>query len=133
MPSQLDLQNLAHEIDAACEASQVEDFNLLLQKCDDYLSTAMDTDRVDLHYFKANIHSAHGRNRADPERSWGWDQNGVIQETLSLRRAIDEPEFERCNVVRRCQIRTNLANSLSSVGRSVEAIEEYSCVIKIRG
>lgn len=130
MLSQLDLQNLAHEIDAACDAAQTAGFDLVLQKCEDYLSTAVGTDRVDLHYFKANIHSALGRNRADSEKLWGWDQHEVIQEILSLRRAIAEPAFESCDVVRRSQIRTNLANSLSSVGRSVEAIEEYSCVIK---
>jgi len=131
MPSQLDLNELAKEIDAACDAQSPAELDKLLKKCGNYLLSAEGAGRVDLHYFMANIYSGLWRIKAGAEGPCDWDQHGIIQEILSLRRAINEPEFERCDSIRRCQIRTNLANSLSTVGRLIEAIEEYSCVLQV--
>ncbi len=130
MSQQFDPGRFASEIDAACDEGKSLELDQLLQKCDEYLVTAEGVARVDLHFFKANIYSALWQIKAEEEGSWGWSQHEVVQEILSLRQAICEPEFERSTIVRQCQIRTNLANSLSTVGRSVEAIEEYSNVIE---
>lgn len=130
MSQQFDPDRVASEVDAVCDTGKPSDLNQFLQRCDDYLATAGGLARVDLHFFKANIYSALWRIKADEEGPWGWNQYEVVQEILSLRQAICESEFERSDAVRQCQIRTNLANSLSTVGRSVEAIEEYSSIIE---
>lgn len=130
MSQQFDPDKFAGKIDAACDEGKPAKLEQLLQECDDYLVTVEGVARVDLHFFKGNIYSILWQIKAKEEGSWGWNQHEVVQEILSLRQAICEPEFENSDIVKQCKVRTNLANSLSTLGRSVEAIEEYSNVIE---
>ncbi len=61
---------------------------------------------------------------------WDWEQPDSIQNILLLRRAISEPAFEIINPIIACQIRTNLANRLSTLGRPVAAIEQWLKVLE---
>lgn len=49
----------------------------------------------------------------------------------SLRSAYNETDFEKLSSIRKCQLLTNLANSLSHIGRTVEAIEFWEKALKI--
>ena len=83
-----------------------------------------------LHYFRANawenrIHE-HGK-----QQSWEWEQPDLQNQILELRRAIRHDGFSELDKIRRCQILTNLANKLSSVGRIIEAIELWDRAIDL--
>jgi tetratricopeptide (TPR) repeat protein len=54
---------------------------------------------------------------------WVWEQTDRQKQIIELRRAIRHPGFEHIDPQRQCQILTNLANQLNTVGRFVEAIE----------
>ena len=49
----------------------------------------------------------------------------------SLRSAYNEADFEKLSSIRKCQLLTNLANSLSHIGRTVEAIEFWEKALMI--
>ncbi len=127
----IDLTLVATQIDESCEAKDAAELKRLIETCETALVDANGSDRVDLNYFIANAYSVLWQIRSETEGPWEWKAHEVIQEIFALRRAIAEPEFERSEPVRQCQIRTNLANNLSTLGRSVEAIEEYSKVLGI--
>jgi hypothetical protein len=78
--------------------------------------------RALLDYFRANAWANIQRARqADPKSAWAWDQEEVQQQIFLLRRAFNSPAFDKLNILRRCQILTNLANQLDTVGRFIEA------------
>jgi tetratricopeptide (TPR) repeat protein len=54
---------------------------------------------------------------------WVWEQADRQKQIIELRRAVRHPGFEGVGPQRQCQILTNLANQLNTVGRFVEAIE----------
>ena len=126
-----DLTHLATQIDDSSDAKDASKLKCLIETCESKLADVDESERVDLYYFIANAYSGLWRIRSETEGPREWKAHEVIQEILALRRAIAEPEFERSEQVRRCQIRTNLANNLSTLGRTVEAIEEYSKVLDI--
>lgn len=125
------LEGLARKIDESCDAGDKGELISLIKTCEMDLKGAQDSDRVDLNYFIANAYSGLWAIRAKVEGPWEWKAHEVIQEVLALRRAIAEPAFGGAGVVRQCQIHTNLANKLSNLGRSIEAIEEYSKVLDL--
>jgi hypothetical protein len=57
------------------------------------------------------------------------DLFAVQAEIIETIVAIAEPAFQDANIVRRFQIRTNFANRLNSLGRCVEAIEQWSLAL----
>lgn len=127
----IDLTHVATQVDDSCDAKDAAELKRLIQTCEAALVDAGGSDRVDLNYYIANAYSGLWQIRSETEGPWEWKAHEVVQEILALCRAIAEPDFERSEQVRQCQIRTNLANNLSTVGRPVEAIEEYSKVLDI--
>lgn len=79
-------------------------------------------------YFRSNIQAAL-QSIHDP-RSWEWRQPYREGQILYLRRAIDHPTFVRLPPPSQASILTNLANSLNSLGRGVEAIELYDAALE---
>lgn len=82
-----------------------------------------------LHYFRANAweNRRHQRKDHDP---WAWEQPEVQAQILELRRAVRHEGFSQLHPVRQCQILTNLANQFNSMGRFIEAIALWDCVLK---
>lgn len=62
---------------------------------------------------------------------WVWEQTDRQKQIIELRRAIRHPGFERIDPQRQCQILTNLANQLNTVGRFVEAIELWDRALAV--
>lgn len=80
------------------------------------------------HYYRANA----WHNRAAENgtlQSWAWEQPELQEEILELRRAVRHPGFAMLPPFQRWQIRTNLGNKLSAVGRTIEAVAEWDRVL----
>lgn len=88
-----------------------------------------DRDTALLHYFRANAweNRRHQRKDHDP---WAWEQPEVQAQILELRRAVRHEGFGQLHLVRQCQMLTNLANQLNSMGRFIEAIALWDRVLK---
>ena len=125
------LNELGKRIDAATVVANERALMLLVDECDSRLETASGEDRVLLYYFKANAYYGIASTKHNFDYAWSWEQTESISELLSLRHAVAEPAFGTINPVRQCQIRTNIANRLNSLGRCVEAIEQWQLVIQI--
>ena len=124
------LNDLGKRIDAATAAANERALRLLVDECDRHLETASGEDRVLLYYFQANANSGIASTKHDDNRAWSWEQDEVVAALLSLRHAINEPVFNAISPVIRCQIRTNMASRLNSLGRCVEALEQWQLVIQ---
>lgn len=119
----LELTKFGEQINAAEDASDGDALRSLDGRCEE-LGTVFDGPETPiLWYFRSNIHAAL-QNIGDPH-SWNWRQPHRERQVLYLRRARSHPSFEFASCVMRAQITTNLANSLNSLGRSIEAIALY--------
>ncbi|MCY4090696.1 MAG: LA2681 family HEPN domain-containing protein [Caldilineaceae bacterium] len=118
------VDELALSIDDASDAGEEQLLRELGEECEQRLLTAEGEERVRLRYFQANTYSGIvAVKRKDPKYAWNWDQPESVQGILALRRAICEPAFEKVHHILACQIRTNLASSLSWLGRPISANE----------
>ena len=103
----------------------------LCADCERELYTAKGKERVFLRYYQSNTYAGIiDSNQTDPNYVWSWKQPDGIQNILLLRQAIREPAFETIHPVFACQIRTNLANRLSNLGRFIAANEQWTKVIE---
>ena len=124
------LKELAERIDDAIEAGDLHMLGTLLEECDSNFPQVDARAGLEILYFKANIHAGIAAAQSYSDATWGWDQPHSVQELLHLREALSEPAFRDLDIVRQCQIRTNLAGRLSRLGRSVEAIEQWLLVLQ---
>ena len=123
--------DLARAIDAASDAGDEALLRKLGKECEQRLGTAEGEDRVRLLYHQSNTYSAIISSKwHDAGSTWSWEQPDGVQNLLLLRRAIKEPSFETIEPVVACQIRTNLANRLNSLGRPVAANEQWLHVLE---
>ena len=85
-----------------------------------------------LDYFRANAwsHRADVRN-IDRKAAWQWEHPELLQQVFHLRRALHNSAFRKLHKVRRCQILTNLANQLHTVGRFIEALDYLTQALEI--
>ena len=125
------LSDLALAIDAASDIGDKEALRRLGKECEGLLDEATGDERVFLLYFQSNTHSAIIASQAgDSSGIWSWEQPDAVQNILLLRRAIAEPAFSTVDKIVACQIRTNLANRLNSLGRPVEANQQWLKVLE---
>ena len=75
------------------------------------------------HYFRANAWNNRLKIAHPASNPWAWEQAERQEQILELRRAMKHEGFERLHPTNQCQIFTNLANNLSSIGRFIEAVE----------
>lgn len=126
------LDDLALAIDAASDAGDEELLRQYGKECERRLASAQGMERVLLNYFHSNTYAAIiAAKWNDSNYAWSWEQPDSVQNVLALRRAIIEPAFETSDSIRICQIRTNLANRLSSLGRPVAANEQWLKVLEV--
>ena len=125
------LNDLAHAIDSASDEGDETSLRQLGEECENRLDSAEGQDRVLLRYYQANTYSAIcAAKRHDADYTWNWEQPDGVQDVLMLRRALTEPNFETIHPIIACQIRTNLANRLNTLGRPVAANEQWLKVLK---
>ncbi len=95
-------------------------------------SNAEEIDLVNLDYYLANLWSALKHlGGTYPGGSWEGEQVEIENEIIHLRRALRSASFAEADRIRRCQIFTNLANSYSTTGRFVEAIDTWNDALAI--
>ena len=116
---------LAQRIDTAVLQKDEYALLLLISGCEARLEAEKGESRTDLYYFMANALAGIFGCKDSENYRWSWEQTEGVSELLALRKAITEPSFESAGRVRKYQIRTNLASRLNSLGRTVEAIEQW--------
>ncbi len=83
-------------------------------------------------YYQANCwENLKRENHLNTSNIWSWEQPEVAKQIFHLRRAIQCAGFDLLPPLRRCQIKTNLANQLNGIGRFIEALEEYGAALEI--
>jgi len=139
MPNITDLSNvealvlIAQLVDQACDESDLDlvDHSLLL---------ANELEKRNLHsremalldYFRANAWQCRILQRlGDRTAVWDFEQPEVRQQVFLLRRAMNSPGFVEIDALRRCQILTNLANQLNTLGRFIEAHAYWTDALNI--
>ena len=88
--------------------------------------------RTQLDYFRANAWASRYHARVgDRAAIWAWDVPELQQQIFLLRRSRYNSAFAELPPLRRCEILTNLANVLDTVGRFIEARAIYSEALDI--
>lgn len=90
----------------------------------------INTDGALVEYFRANAWAALS-HIANVRRSWSWEAPERQAELLALSRASNHAGFASLDQVRQCQILTNHANLLNTVGRTIDAIAVWDAALKI--
>lgn len=129
-----DAEALAHIgllIDDALDASFERGAKRALYLLDELSERVLiDTDGAQVEYFRANAWAALSQI-ANIRRSWSWEAPERQAELLALSRASNHAGFANLDKVRRCQILTNHANLLNTVGRTIDAIAIWDAALKI--
>src|SRR5258708_3941916 len=103
-----------------------------LQELDDKAATYCEEETSEcasyVWYFRSNIQAA--LQELSSPQSWEWRQPHRERQILYLRRAANHPTFVRMPQLMQASIFTNLANSFSSFGRGLEAIELYDAALE---
>lgn len=127
------LNYLARLIDLAFVFKHVEATKRALQVAEGIGKRPLSsTQTTILDYYLSNAWS----NRRELEREadkddWQWEQPEIEKQITHLRRAHGSDGFRELDVIRRCQILTNLGNLLNTVGRFVEAIGYWDEAIAV--
>jgi tetratricopeptide (TPR) repeat protein len=123
------LKHLGHLIDISGKLGRQDGVDRALMVCEELGKQALTTEqRGILHYFNANAWANRwvisGSNRD------AWEQPELEKEILELRYALrDAADLP---VERHCQILTNLANTLSHVGRFLDAIAVWDKALELK-
>ena len=126
------LECLAQAIDAASDSGDEKSLRRLGDECERRLDAAEGIDRVILLYYQSNTYyGIVSLKHHAAKDAWDWEQSDGVNNLLCLRRAISEPTFELMDPVVACQIRTNLANRLNSLGRPMAANEQWLKALEI--
>lgn len=133
VPSETAIGYIAQLIDISGDLGRANGISRALEWCDTLEHRALtDAEAALLQYFRANAWATRQEERRVGRASaWAWDQPEVQEQVLCLRRAANHPGFMELIPLRRCQILTNLANLLNTVGRFVEALEYWDRAIQI--
>ncbi|MEW8692238.1 MAG: LA2681 family HEPN domain-containing protein [Candidatus Thiodiazotropha endolucinida] len=104
-----------------------------LELCDELAQRALgEREMVLLHYFRANAWASRRKTKHnDAKAAWAWGQPEILRELFHLRNALRHSGFKQLDKVRRCQVLTNAANLLNTLGRCTEAIEYWNRALDI--
>ena len=90
-----------------------------------------DPHAVLLEYFRANAWAGLRRLKHSVQgAASNWEQPELQKELLYFRRAIRHKGFESLEPIRKSQIHTNVGNSLSHIGRFVEALRHWETALR---
>lgn len=133
LDKQAALDLLGKIIDLSDIHSRPEGTQRALELCDELTQRSFgDVETVLLHYFRANAWASRRKTKhKDAKAAWAWEQPEILRELLHLRTALRHSGFKQLDKVRRCQILTNAANLLNTLGRCTEAIEYWNRALDI--
>lgn len=123
---------IANEIDQASDNGDIQ----AVRKALDEIQTLLDADdqnhEATLYYYRANAFAAkRAINSNFRKTQFDWHQADLSDEIFSLRKSIESDDFFQLNIVRCCQIYTNLGNALNTAGRPIEALAVWDKALKI--
>jgi len=128
------LQVVAHLIDASGEIQSSNGLQRALSMCRHIGNRDLQSDLyTDLMYYQGNAHCSF-RNlhmRSSPNNRWEWESDHLEQEVLHFRRCVQSEGFTKAPAERQCQVLTNLGNSMSFIGRSVESVQYRQDALRI--
>jgi len=125
------LDHIGQLIDDAFDASFERGARRALYLLDELSKLDLiDTDSVLLEYFRANAWAALSHT-TNVRRSWSWEAPELQTELLALSRASNHVGFAKLDKIRQCQILTNHANLLRTVGRTIDAVAVWDAALKI--
>jgi LA2681-like HEPN len=125
------LAHIAELIDDSFDASFERGAKRALFLLNDLSKRALgDKEGALVEYFRANAWAARS-HIANVRQSWSWESVERQEELLALSRAVTHAGFASLDKVRRCQILTNRANVLDTVGRSIDAIAGFDAALQI--
>jgi hypothetical protein len=125
------LAYIAELIDNSFDASFERGAKRALFLLDELSKRALDDkDGVLVEYFRANAWATRS-HIAQERQSWSWESVERQEELLALSRAATHAGFASLDRMRRCQILTNRANVLNTVGRSIDAIAGWDAALNI--
>lgn len=131
---------LAKYIDLADELKMSEHLDYTLEFCRKYASSEniSGKDQARLEYFQSNIwyvkymlRDSGDSTQSELNSQWNWEQPELSQQLFHLRKAICSKDFANLDKILRCQIYTNIANTLNTLGRTFEAFEYWQRAIII--
>lgn len=89
-----------------------------------------DVELSTLYYFLGNAWAGL-RKLSTKNSDWEWEKKELENEIINYRKALNSKGFLKLYRERKCEILTNLANSMSHIGRFVEAIEYRDKALEI--
>lgn len=126
------LQYIGVLIDAAFDERNSDGVRKGIAFCEEYRHRGLDRRHLALtHYFESNAWENLRRIERDEEALWEWEQPEFEKVIVLLRRADRTAEDSGLEELHPAQIATNLANALSHVGRTVEAIEYWNRALEL--
>ena len=132
LPDDEALQRRAEMIDHASDTHDESLIDQTLKVSEELLEreSPSGTNHILLHYFRANAfeNCLVLANRGQP---WSWDVPHFENVLIELRQSIRHTDWSKIDAFRKCQVYTNLANKLNSIGRPVEALEYWDRAISI--
>ncbi len=128
------LEQIGFLIDLSDDLRSEEGTSRALLWADELARTSLSAaDQALLEYFRANAWASRQKARhGDRSAAWAWEQPELQEQLLHLRSAVQHEGFDDLPDVRRCQIFTNLANQINTIGRFVEAQEYWNRALALR-
>ena len=123
---------MGKRVDQACDSSDEGVLLNLIDEFDKLASELYSTDQLLAYYFQSNVYEClDDISQKDQNYFLDWEREYHSSKLSSLRKAKRHDSFRKLDEIRQCQILTNTGNSLNSVGRSIDAIEQYNQALEI--
>lgn len=133
LPAEAAVAHIGKLIDLSWKLRRIDGLQKALRLSEELMKRQLTAEQyATLHYFMANAW-ADIKNliRLENGQVWDWGQHEMEREIFHLRSALQSDGFPKLIKERQCQILTNLANILNTIGRFVEAIEYWNRALYI--
>ncbi|MFT6100482.1 MAG: tetratricopeptide (TPR) repeat protein [Arenicella sp.] len=123
---------MGHSVDLACDSSNQDDLLKLVEEFDKLAPELCSTDQLLAYYFQSNAYAELDEiSQHDEDYFLSWEREYLGLKLSSLRKAKRHNSFQKLDKTRQCQILTNTGIALNSLGRSIDAIEQFNLALEI--
>ena len=133
LSNEIAFNQIGRLIDLAGDLKRDDGTGLAIKWCDMLEERGLSNPEAALlEYFRANAWSNRQHDRHhNAAAAWAWEQPELRKSILYLRKAVNHLGFSKLTPLRRCQILTNLANQMNTIGRFAEALEYWDRALVI--
>ncbi len=128
------IQHLGDLIDCSSDLQKLEGLEKAIELANEIQDKKLSSENlIYVHYFTANAWDSIRQIKAPRKSEQGrkWEQIELEKGIFHLRSAINEKSFEDIDTLLMCNILTNYANCLDTIGRFIEAIEYWDRTLDI--